>query len=314
MAATNGIPSQPMSAAARLRTLLGNEPILACPGVYDGLTARIAIASGFKCIYMTGAGTAASRLGMPDLGIATMNDMLSNAAMIASLDRTIPLIADADTGYGGPIMVARTVKSYITAGIAGLHLEDQVTQKRCGHLAGKELVSRDEYYSRISAAVMARDEEKKTTGGDVVLIARTDALQSFGFDEAMERLKKCIELGVDVAFLEGVTSKEEAKKACEMLAPTPCLFNNVPGGVSPDMTVEEAKGLGYKLVIYPGLGLAAAMTAVEAAYGKLKETGNVVVTDADKRGGVKRIFGVCGLNEYVAFDAKAGGKAYGKGV
>lgn len=303
-----------MSSAARLRSLLKHEAIIACPGVYDGLTARIAIAAGFKCIYMTGAGTAASALGMPDLGIATMNEMLCNASMIASLDRTVPLIADADTGYGGPIMVARTVKAYITAGIAGLHLEDQVVNKRCGHLAGKELVSREEYYARISAAVMARDEERRTTGGDVVLIARTDALQSFGFDEAMERLKKSIELGVDVAFLEGVTNKDEAKKACELLAPTPCLFNNVPGGASPDMTVEEAQGLGYKLVIYPGLALAAALTAVEGAYKELKETGNVVVTDADKKGGVKRIFGVCGLNEYVAFDAKAGGNAYGRGV
>lgn len=288
--------------------------ILACPGVFDGLTARIALSEGFKCLYMTGAGTAASCLGMPDLGIATMNDMHRNASMIASLDRTVPVIADADTGYGGPVMVARTVKSYISAGVAGMHLEDQVLAKRCGHLLGKELVSREEYYARIKAAVMARDEERATTGGDVVLIARTDALQSLGFDEAMERLKKCIELGADVAFLEGITSKEDGKRACEMLKGTPVLLNMVPGGVTPDMTVDEAREIGYRIIIYPGLALSAVVQSVTSAYRELYITGNVKLSQDDIKLGVKRLFEVCGLNEYINFDAKAGGKAYNSGV
>jgi 2-methylisocitrate lyase-like PEP mutase family enzyme len=318
---TNGGPvsqndtPRPMSAASRLRAMLSRPGhITACPGVYDGLTARIAIAQGFPCIYMTGAGTAASKLGMPDLGLVTMNDMLANASMIASLDRTIPLIADADTGYGGPPMVSRTVKGYISAGIAGMHIEDQVLMKRCGHLGGKEIVGRDEYYSRIRAAVMAREEERTTTGGDIVIIARTDALQSYGFDEAIERLKTCIEIGADVAFLEGVTSKEEAKKFTSLFEGVPCLLNNVPGGATPDMDVEEARKLGYRLIIYPGLALNAVMLSVTAAYKELYEKGSVHVSDDQLKAGVKRMFNVVGLQECIAFDAKAGGTSYSKGV
>lgn len=303
------------SSASRLRTLLRNpDSILVCPGVYDGLTARIAIAQGFKCLYMTGAGTAASRLGMPDLGIVTLNDMLANAAMIASLDRTVPLIADADTGYGGPVMVARTVKSYIAAGVAGMHLEDQVLAKRCGHLAGKELVGRDEYYARIKAAVLAREEERETTGGDIVLIARTDALQGYGFDEAIERLRTALDLGADVAFLEGLTTKEQANQVCKTLDTAPVLLNMVPGGVTPHMTVEEAREAGFRLMIYPGAALSTVLTSVTAAYKELQDTGDIKLTDEDKEHGVHGVFGVCGLDEYVAFDAKAGGKAYDHGV
>ncbi|ETN39950.1 uncharacterized protein HMPREF1541_06177 [Cyphellophora europaea CBS 101466] len=310
---TNGISGhRPQSGASRLRTLLADDTqILVCPGVYDGLTARLAIAQGFKCIYMTGAGTAASRLGMPDLGLATMSDMLGNASMIAALDRTVPVIADADTGYGGPNMVARTVKAYITAGVAGVHLEDQVLAKRCGHLMGKELVERDEYSARIKAAVMARDEERAVTGGDVVIIARTDALQKFGFEEAMERLRKSVELGADVAFLEGVTSIEQMKQACEMLKGTPVLLNMVPGGVTPQVSTEEARKIGYRLMIYPGMAMSAVIQSVGDAYKELYETGDKKVDEADVKGGVKRLFDLVGLQRCIDFDAKAGGSAYG---
>ena len=173
---------QPPTAAARLRALL-SEPthMIVAPGVYDGLTARLALAQGFECLYMTGAGTTMSRLGQADLGIATQSDMASNAAMIASLDPSIPVIADADTGYGGPIMVARTVQTYARAGVAGLHIEDQVQEKRCGHLAGKQLVDRDVFYSRLRAAVKARDE----MGSEMLIIARTDARAGAGWDEAL---------------------------------------------------------------------------------------------------------------------------------
>ena len=240
--------------------------------------------------------------------------MLSNAAMIASLSRTTPLIADADTGYGGPIMVARTVRSYISAGIAGLHLEDQVLAKRCGHLAGKELVSREEYYARIRAAVLAREEMRRDTGGDIVLIARTDALQTYGMEEAMIRLKQCIELGVDVAFLEGLTSMEECKQVCQELAPTPVLLNSVPGGVTPDMTVAEAREVGFKIMIFPALAMSPVVEAVTKAYTELKETGRASVSEEAKKKGVKQIFSICGLEKEVEFDAKAGGKGYEKGI
>jgi len=314
MTATNG-HTDPKTAVARLRELLADkDKLIVCPGIYDGFTARIALREGFDCLYMTGAGTAASRLGMPDLGIVTLNDILENASMIASLDRTVPVIADADTGYGGPIMVGRTVRSYIQAGVAGMHLEDQVTTKRCGHLGNKELVDAETYYSRIRAAVLAREEMRRTTGGDIVLIARTDALQSFGYDEAVKRLKKCIEIGVDVAFLEGPTTLEQCKQVCKDLAPAPVLLNMVPGGVTPQMTVQEAKEIGFRIMIHPGLALSAVIKSVTASLKELKSTGMVALTEEDLKSGVKSIFTVCGLIECMEFDKAAGGSSYTKGV
>ncbi|KAK1757920.1 Phosphoenolpyruvate/pyruvate domain-protein [Echria macrotheca] len=300
--------------AARLRELLARkDDILVCPGVYDGLTARIALRDGFECLYMTGAGTSMSRLGMPDLGLVTMNDMHTNASMLASLDRRIPVIADADTGFGGPLMIARTVKSYISAGVAGLHLEDQeVATKRCGHLLGKEVVSPDAFATRIRAAVLARDEMRAVLGdvaGDIVLIARTDALQVNGFDEAVARLRLAVEAGADVAFLEGVTSIEEGGRVCAALAPTPVLLNLVPGGVTPLVTVDQARNAGFRLVIYPALMLSAVYESCSAVSRELKTTGAITAN-----GGPKELFKVCGLDECLEFDIKAGGTSFSGGV
>jgi 2-methylisocitrate lyase-like PEP mutase family enzyme len=263
-------------------------------------------------IGQTGAGTAASRLGMPDLGLVTMNDMLANAAMISSLDRRVPIIADADTGYGDSNMVARTVKSYIAAGVAGLHLEDQVLSKRCGHLLGKEVVDEATFLTRIRAAVMAREEMRATIGeaGDIVIIARTDALQVAGFDDAVHRLEKAVEVGADVAFLEGPTSVDQCRRVCERLAPTPVLLNMVPGGVTPDLSAREAQDIGFKLIIYPGLMLAAVYESCADAAAELKNTGTIQVTGRLKKEGPKGLFTVCGLVDCMEFDKKAGGKAY----
>ena len=148
-------------------------------------------------------------------------------------------------------MVGRTTEQYIQAGVAAFHLEDQVINKRCGHLKNKEIVDEDVYLSRIRAAVNARAK----VGQDIVIIARTDALQTFGYDAAVLRLKNAIKIGADVAFLEGITSKEEAKKVCEELAPTPVLLNMVDGGITPNFTVTEAKETGFKLIVYPGFAL-----------------------------------------------------------
>ncbi|KAK6068987.1 hypothetical protein SCUP234_10934 [Seiridium cupressi] len=281
-------------APARLRELLHRDNhITVCPGVYDGFTARIALREKFECLYMTGAGTSVSRLGMPDLGILTMNDMVSNASMIASLDRKVPLIADADTGFGGPIMVARTVKSYISAGVAGLHLEDQVLSKRCGHLMGKEIVDEETFLGRIRAAVIARGEMKADIGeaaGDIVIIARTDALQLLGFDVAVRRLQMAIDLGADVAFLEGPTSVEQCRLAVEKLAPTPVLINMVPGGVTPNFTAAEAKEAGFKLIIYPGLMLSAVYEACASVSAELKSTGTVRRSEGQGNMSPKAVF------------------------
>ncbi|KAK3692464.1 Pyruvate/Phosphoenolpyruvate kinase-like domain-containing protein [Podospora appendiculata] len=306
-------------AAARLRDLISQQGrIIVCPGVYDGLTARIALRDGFDCLYMTGAGTSLSRLGMPDLGLATMNDMLANAGMIASLDRRVPLIADADTGYGGPVMVARTVKAYIAAGVAGLHLEDQVLAKRCGHLLGKEIVPADVFLSRIRAAVIARDEMRAVVGaaaGDIVLIARTDALQAEGFDAAVARLRSAVDAGADVAFLEGLTSLEQGRRVCALLAPTPVLLNMVPGGVTPDISAEEAREAGFRLVIHPGVLLSAVFEAGVAASRELRDTGRVrTLVREGKAVGPRELFEVAGLAECLALDKMAGGQAYEGGV
>lgn len=202
-------------------------------------------------------------------------------------------------------MIHRTVTEYIRSGVAALHLEDQPTTKRCGHLRNKVIVDEAEFLSRISAAVNARAQ----SGGDIVLIARTDALESLGYDNAMQRLKRAIALGADVAFLEGITSKEQAKQVCEDLSPTPVLFNAVPGGVSPYLSVQEARDLGFRIIIFPGLALSAVYGAVTAEAKHFKETG----TTPARTGGPRELFNVLGLKEVMQIDSAAGGKLYEKG-
>lgn len=206
-------------------------------------------------------------------------------------------------------MVGRTVTQYIRAGVAGLHLEDQVITKRCGHLLNKQLVPEDEYLSRIQAAVLARSQAH---GGDIVLIARTDALQSLGYEAARDRLKKAVELGADVAFLEGVGSAEEARQICLDLAPTPVLFNCVSGGVSPEWSAGEAQDLGFRIVIHPAFALAPVYQSVSAAARVLKTTGAAAKPETTMS--PKELFEVCGLKEAIAFDSAAGGKLFSKGV
>lgn len=204
-------------------------------------------------------------------------------------------------------MVHRTVTEYIRAGVAALHLEDQVTSKRCGHLGNKQLVSEEEYLDRFRAAVNARTR----SGGDIVLIARTDALQSLGYGPAVSRLKKAIELGADGAFLEGVASKDQARQVCKELKPTPVLFNAVPGGVSPDLSVQEARELGFGLIIFPALALGPVYTAVQDAVKQLKETGTQAVAGESSP---RDLFNVLGLQDAVALDLASGGRLYEKGI
>ena len=208
-------------------------------------------------------------------------------------------------------MVGRTTEQYIQAGVAAFHLEDQVVNKRCGHLKNKEIVDEDVYLSRIRAAVNARAK----VGQDILIIARTDALQTFGYDAAVLRLKNAIKIGADVAFLEGITSKEEAKKVCEELAPTPVLLNMVDGGITPNFTVAEAKETGFKLIVYPGFALGPVYRAVSAAAKELVETGENAKAETDVSDmGPRELFMVCGLKEAIEFDIAAGGSAYSNGV
>jgi 2-methylisocitrate lyase-like PEP mutase family enzyme len=250
-----------------------------------------------------------SRLGMADLGLATFTDMHAHAAMIAAIDPSVPLIADADTGYGGPINVAHTVRSYARAGVAGLHIEDQVQEKRCGHLSGKLIVSREVFYNRLRAACKARDE----MGGDIVIIARTDARAGTdpegrsGWEEAVERLKGAAEIGVDVLFFEALQDHDEMKKAIAECPKIPMLLNMVQGGKTPQVSNDEANQLGFRLVIWPCLGMEALIPAYRNALNVLKKTGK---PPREENMGPAALFEVCGLKELVAFDASVGGKAY----
>ncbi|KAL2836473.1 Pyruvate/Phosphoenolpyruvate kinase-like domain-containing protein [Aspergillus pseudoustus] len=304
--ATNGTYTHlPLPAPTRFRQLLAEQDIVVAPGVYDGFSARIALEVGFDCLYMTGAGTCASKLGQPDLGFASLNDMREHAETLANLDPAIPLIADADTGYGGPNMVARTVQQYHRSGVAALHVEDQIQTKRCGHLGGKHVVPVDVFVSRISAAVAAR----KKIGSDMVVIARTDALQTDGFDDAVVRLKAAVDAGADVAFLEGVRDEDEAREVCRLLSPTPVLLNMVENGATPSWTPEEARALGFKLIIFPFAALAPAYEAIRSTYAGIKKTGR---TGIDPKFTPKKLFTIVGLEEATSIDEAAGGSLYGK--
>lgn len=231
--------------------------------------------------------------------------MREHAEMIANLDPSVPLIADADTGYGGPNMVARTVAQYHRGGVAGLHIEDQIQTKRCGHLGGKVVVETEVFVQRIKAAYQAR----KRVDSDIVIIARTDALQTHGFEEALARLKAAAAAGADVAFLEGLTSEAEAREVCRQLAPTPVLLNMVDHGATPTWSVAEAKAMGFRIIIFPLASIAPAYKAIKDGLVALKETG---LTGIGEDFTVKKMFTVVGLEEAMATDEGVGGSMYTK--
>ncbi|KAH8832397.1 Pyruvate/Phosphoenolpyruvate kinase-like domain-containing protein [Flagelloscypha sp. PMI_526] len=302
-------PLSDIHPATRLRQMLARGHTIVAPGVYDGISARCVLGDGgFEAMYMSGAATTASRLGQPDVAIATLNDFVQTAEMICSLRPSMPVIADADTGFGGPAMIARTVKQYIRAGLAGLHIEDQVQSKRCGHLGGKQLVSREEFAMRIRAAVLARDE---VVGSDFIIIARSDALQVHGFDEAIARLQLASSCGADVLFLEGVHNLDQVRTTVQTFSPKPILLNIVAGGVSPNFMVSQAKEIGVGICIFPIVGAVAAVHAIRNALEAVKETGS---DESIVKGmGPKAFFEVMGLEGVTEFDEKVGGVAF-KGV
>ena len=253
-----------MTAGARLRELLAGEALVVAPGAYDCLTARMVEQAGFPVVYMTGAGTAAS-LGYPDYGLLTMSEMAANAARIAAAVAA-PVIADADTGFGNELNVVRTVREYAAAGVAALHIEDQVFPKRCGHLDRKQVIAADEFVSKVRAAAEQRPDR------DLVLIARTDARAVLGFEEAVERANRALQAGADVAFVEAPQTLEELADVPRRVE-GPCLLNVVAGGKTPQISLAQAAELGYRLVIVPVLLLAAVLAAGDAALAGLGATG-----------------------------------------
>ena len=253
-----------MNAATRLRQLLARPEMLIAPGAYDGITARLVEQAGYPAVYMTGAGTAAAH-GYPDFGLVTMTEMVENAAVLARTV-SVPVIADADTGYGNELNVTRSVLEYEARGIAAIHIEDQVSPKRCGHLDGKEVTSQEEFVSKIRAAVAARRNP------DFVIIARTDARAVMGLDDAVKRANAALAAGADMAFVEAAQTMEEVA-AVPRLVNGSCLLNVVPGGKTPLFNLSEAQEMGYRLAILPGILLKTVIEHCDATLQALKETG-----------------------------------------
>jgi 2-methylisocitrate lyase-like PEP mutase family enzyme len=259
-----------MSRASNLRAMIEQEGMLVAPGAYDCITARTIAQAGFPAVYMTGAGTAAT-LGYPDYGLVTMSEMAENAGRIAAAV-DVPVIADADTGYGNELNTTRTVREYEKRGVAGLHIEDQGFPKKCGHLDNKVIVPLDEYLAKVRAAVAARRDS------DFLIIARTDSRAVLGIEEAVRRANAALQAGADMAFVEAPQTLEEVA-AVPKLVNGPCLFNNVWRGKSPDITFDEAQRMGYKLTIVPGLLFKAVIGTCDAVLKQMRETGRHPLLD-----------------------------------
>lgn len=253
----------------RLRELLASgQPVLA-PGVYDALGARLVEEAGFDAAYMTGFGTAASLLGRPDVGLVTMSEMVDNARRIARACG-VPVLADADTGFGNAISVVRTVQEYEQAGVAGIHIEDQVAPKRCGHMEGKQVVPADEMVTKIRAAVAARDD------AEFVVIARTDARAVEGLPSALDRARRYRDAGADVLFVEAATSEAEIETVARELEGTPLLFNWAEGGKTPPVAFDRLRDLGFSIVIFPLSVLLTVITSVRDALAQIRSAGTPI--------------------------------------
>jgi len=255
-----------MRSTTKLRQLLQSTPLVV-PGCYDAMSAKVLEGAGFEAVYMTGYGTSLSLLGMPDAGLATMTEMHLNARYIANAVAA-PVIADADNGYGNAINVMRTVREYIQTGVAGIHIEDQVIPKRCGHVAGRRVIALDEAVGKYRAA----DAVRRELDPDFLLIARTDARGAHGgsLDAAIERANAYLAAGADMAFVEGPTSLEEVRRVCREVR-GPVFYNQT--GVSPRLTPEQMKELGIAVTILPGAMLRVALQALHDFAAALRRDG-----------------------------------------
>jgi 2-methylisocitrate lyase-like PEP mutase family enzyme len=282
-----------MSRGKELRELLRRGAMTVAPGAYDCLTARCIAQAGFPAVYMTGAGTAAT-LGYPDYGLLTMSEMADNAGRIAAAVE-VPVIADADTGYGNELNATRTVREYERRGVAALHIEDQTFPKKCGHLDNKTVVAREEFVAKIRAAVAARRDP------DFVVIARTDARAVVGFEEAIARANAALAAGADMAFVEAPQTLEEVA-AVPRLVNGPCLFNMVWRGKSPEVAFADVERMGYRLTIVPGMLFKAAIGACDATLAELKRSGRHPVPAQSMT--VHEAFARVGADEWDAVSAR----------
>jgi 2,3-dimethylmalate lyase len=252
--------------AAGLRALLDSGQVIVAPGAFDPLSARLVEEAGFPAVYMTGFGTSAALIGRPDVGLLTMTEMAGNAGRIAACV-DIPVIADADTGYGNPLNVIRTVGAYEAAGVAGIHIEDQVAPKKCGHMEGKLVIPAEEMAEKVRAAVEAR------TQPEFMIIARTDARAVEGLERALQRGQMYREAGADALFIEAVTTEAEAEEAVRAFPGVPLLFNWAEGGKTPPISLDRITELGYRIVIFPISTLLAATGAMRRILQEIARAG-----------------------------------------
>ncbi len=254
-----------MSKCTQLKAMIREDEILVAPSAYDALSARAIVSAGFRAVHMTGSGSSASLLGLPDMGFTTISEMAQHAKnMTLAVD--VPVFVDADSGHGNALNVWRTIREFEQAGLAGCHIEDQVTPKRCGHLEGKRVISMQEMVGKVEAAVAAR------TDPDFQIIARTDARECVDFEEAIRRSNAYAEAGADCIFFEAPLSPDEMRQVRAEVS-APLLANMVEGGKTPWLTAQELGDMGYGVVIYPLSGWKAAAVILREVMKELRETG-----------------------------------------
>ena len=248
-----------------LHTCFEGGGLIVAPGVFDGISARIADSEGFDALYMTGYGVSASYLGLADAGFATLTEMVDRVRHLVDVTET-PLIADADTGYGGALNVRHTVRYYEAAGAAGIQLEDQEFPKKCGHTLGRRVIPMEDMVTKIKVAVDSREDE------NLLIVARTDARTTHGLDEALRRAGAFLAAGADVLFVESPESEVEMARICAEFD-APCLANMVEGGRTPVLPAEHLAEIGYRIAIYPATGFLAVGASLSSVYATLKRTG-----------------------------------------
>ena len=281
--------------SGRVQSLIDAQGTIIFPGVYDAVSAKLAEQAGFELLFISGYSVSASRLGEPDFGLVTQSEM-AEAARSVCRAVGVPVIVDADTGYGNPLNVIRTVQDLVEAGAAGMFLEDQVWPKRCGHMKGKKVVPLDEYVQKIRAAVDARAED------DFFIVARTDANQAVGLDEAIRRVMAARDAGADAAFIEAPDSLEQLKTIAKQV-PGPLVANMLERGVTPLLNREELRDLGFALAVCPLSGIYAAARAMKAIYAELRAKGTTREA-LDKLITFDEFHDLVGLEEKYALDAK----------
>lgn len=278
------------------KLLSRQNDILVMPGVYDALTAKIAEQVGFEAIFQTGYGTSASLLALPDFGFLSITETVENARRITrAVD--IPLIVDADTGYGNPLTVSKLVNDLQRIGASGIFLEDQVWPKRCGHMMGKEVIHSQEYIQKLRSAIDA-----KTKDSDFIIVARTDAMAPLGIEEAIKRGKLYKEMGADIVFVEAPRSIEDMKKIADQID-APLVANMIEEGVTPNLTSAELLEMGYKIALFPLSGLYSSAFAIFETFKTLKDTGTTK-TLKEKMMKFKEFNKLVSLDKYMTMENK----------